>query len=219
MPSTLVHVAFAGLIAAALLGEAYDRRALAVVLAITAAADLDVFVGLVTAVGHRTAFHTLVIPTTAGLVLWYDTTRRDRSTVRERWGHRGVRIAWVSIAAYAFAAIGLDLFTGRVNPLYPIHDQFYRLDGKILLSSQRGFVQTFVDIAPSTGSLPAPEGLGTASQVHVSSGVDPMAGAEPKTVDRIFPVVRSGWQLLVLFGGTAVMIGRFLVPYRLADAA
>lgn len=217
MPSTLVHVAFSGLIAAALLGAAYDRRALAVVLGATVAADLDVFVGLVSSVGHRTAFHTLVIPLVAGLLLWYDTTRRERSAVLDRWGPRGVRVVWVAIAAYAVSAIGLDLFTGRVNPLYPVHDQFYSLDGKLVLSSQRGIVQTFVDLSPAGGSIPAPEALGSASEVHVSSGVDPTPGAEPTAVDRVFPIVRSGWQLLLLLGGTGVMVARFAVPHRLAD--
>ena len=65
MPSTLVHLAFGGMIAAALLGDVFDRRALLVVLAVTAAPDLDSFVALVSVTGHRTVLHTYVTPIAA----------------------------------------------------------------------------------------------------------------------------------------------------------
>lgn len=217
MPSTLVHMAFAGLIAAALLGEVYDGRALAVVLGVTVIADLDAFISLFSDVGHRAALHTLVIPFVAAVAIWFDTRHRKRSLLLGRWGFRGVRIAWVCVVVYAVAAIGLDLFTGRLNPLWPIHDQFYRIDGKLVLSTQRGIVQTFVDLNPATGSVPAPEALGNTTQVHVSSGIDPNAGPEPENVDRVFPIVRTGWQLLLLLGGTGVMLARLVVPWSVND--
>ena len=47
MPSTVVHLALAGLLAAGLLGEWFSRRSLAVVLVVTVLPDLDAFVGLV----------------------------------------------------------------------------------------------------------------------------------------------------------------------------
>ena len=52
MPSTLVHLAFGGMIAAALLGDVFDRRALLVVLVVTAAPDLDSFIALVSEIGR-----------------------------------------------------------------------------------------------------------------------------------------------------------------------
>ena len=43
MPSTLVHMAFGGLIGAALLTSDFDPRAVAVVVAVTAFPDIDAF--------------------------------------------------------------------------------------------------------------------------------------------------------------------------------
>lgn len=212
MPSTVVHLAFAGMIAAALLGTAFDRRALAVVFAVTAFPDLDSFVALVSTVGHRTAFHTLVIPVTLTGLLWIDTRVRDRSLVRSRWGHRGVRIAWVSLTCYAAAGIGLDLFSvGGANPLWPLHDQQYVIDGRIELSSQRGLVQTFIE-SPPDGGAPAPQALGNSSEVTVTTGVNPAPAPDGEPIDRVFPIARAGWQLLLLLVGATVTAARFAVP-------
>jgi inner membrane protein len=203
MPSTLVHVAFAGMLAGVLLGPAFDRRTLAVVLAATAVPDLDSFVSLVSTAGHRTVGHTFLIPAVVALAIGYDTWVRGESVLRNRCGWRGVRTAWVSVLAVAVAGIGLDFIGGGVNPLWPIHDQFYRLNGKVVLSNQRGIVQTFVDVDPETGTA-SPDSFGSSEEVHVSTGVDPNQGSEPENVERIFPIVRSGWQLLLLVVGTSV---------------
>lgn len=214
MPSTIVHLAFAGAIAAALLGEAFDRRALLVVFAVTAFPDLDSFVALVSSVGHRTAFHTLVIPAALAIGLWVDTRRREASAVLARWGPRGVRIAWVSLVCYGAAGIGLDLFSvDGANPLWPLHDQFYEIDGRIELSSQRGLVQTFFESSPD-GGPPAPTSLGSSAEHTVTTGVDPAPAPEGEPVDRVFPIVRAGWQLLLLVVGTVVTAARFVVPYH-----
>jgi len=205
MPSTLVHVAFAGMIAAALLGSYFDRRSVLVVVGVTALADADTFLDLVVDYGHRTAGHTFVLPIVATLLLWLDL-RREESIVRSRWGDRGVRVAGVSILAFALSAIALDLFTGGVNLLWPVHDQLYAIDGKIELSSQRGIVQTFVDLEPGTAGADT-TAMGNASEVHVSTGIVPDEGQ----TERLFPVVRSGWQLLLLVTGTIVTAGRFAI--------
>lgn len=196
------------MIAAGLLGAAFDRRALLVVFAATAFPDLDSFIALVSTAGHRTALHTFVVPLLAGAALWVDTRVRSSSFVRSRWGARGIRIAWIAVLCYALAGIGLDLFSGGANPLWPLHDQLYVIDGKIELSSERGIVQTFIQ-EPSGGGTPSPRALGNSSSVQVTTGVDPAPGS----TDRIFPVVRAGWQLLVLLVGTAVTAARFVVPH------
>ena len=213
MPSTVVHLAFAGMIAAALLGTAFDRRALLAVFAVTAIPDLDSFVALVSTAGHRTALHTLVVPIVLGGLLLVDTRWRDPSLVRGSWGARGVRIAWVAVLCYAVAGIGLDLFSGGANPLWPLHDQLYVIDGKVELSSRRGLVQTFLEWGDGGG--PRPRALGSSEEVTVTTGVDPAPTDDGEPVDRIFPVVRAGWQLLVLLVGTAVTAARFYVPYAL----
>jgi len=223
MPSTVVHVAFAGMIAAALLGAAFDRRSLLVVVGLVAAADLDSFVGLVAVAGHRTVFHTLLLPGAAALALAVDLRFRDRSFLRSRYGARGVRIAWVTVVAFVASAIGLDLFSaGGANPLWPLHDQFYQVDGRIELSDQRGVVQTFVDLDPPDADGSAGDGgvtdgasttaRGSSQEVNVSTGIDPDPDGDAEgDVERLFPIARSGWQLLLLVVGTFVTAARLRV--------
>ncbi|WP_340102063.1 metal-dependent hydrolase [Salinibaculum salinum] len=216
MTGTIVHMAFAGMIAAAFLGEAYDRKALAVVFVVTILPDLDSFIALVSTAGHRTVLHNFVIPAVAGALLWADL-RRDESWLRARWGPRGVRIAWVSVVCYAVAGVGLDMVSGVVNPLYPIHDQFYTVEGKLVVSDQRGIVQTFVETGGESGSVPAPEPQGTSQEVNLSTGVDPDPSGQETDPERIFPIVRAGWQLVVLLAGTAVTLARFRVSHALSE--
>ena len=204
MPSTVVHCAFAGLLAAGLLGDAFDARAVAIVLAATIVPDLDAFAGFVIAGGHRSVLHTLLLPLGAAALLYADTHLREESFVRGRWRARGVRIAWVSIAAVAFAAIGLDLVAGGVNLFYPIRDQFYALSGELLFSNNRGLVQTFVEL----GSGEAEAARGSSEQYRIGSGVDPTRGAEPENVERIFPVAQAGWQLLLIVTSVFVLGAR-----------
>jgi hypothetical protein len=158
MPSTVVHVALAGLVGTALLAEHFDGKAVLVVMAATAFIDLDVFVGLVLPGTHRAAFHTLLLPGLVSAVIWWDLRGREhsllrerswvrsRSRIRSRWGARGVRVSWVSIVAVTLAGIGPDLFFNGVNLFYPVHDQFFDFSGKVLYSNQRGVVQTMIDL-------------------------------------------------------------------------
>jgi hypothetical protein len=176
MPSTVVHVALAGLVGTALLAEYFDGKAILAVMAAVAFIDFDVFVGLVLPGTHRAAFHTLVLPALVGAILWFDLRGRkhpwkqsrswiqsrsgiagqswiterswiaEQSWIRSRWGARGVRISWVSVVAVTVAGIGPDLFFNGANIFYPIHDQFYTFSGEILYSNQRGFVQTLIEV-------------------------------------------------------------------------
>lgn len=209
MPSTLVHLAFGGLLAAALLGADYDRRAVAVVLAATAVPDLDSFAVVLFDGAHRALLHTFLLPALAAALLVVDTRLRGRSLVIDRYGPRGVRVAWVGIVACTLAGIGLDFVTNGVAPLYPFVDQFYAFDGKLELSTTEGLVQTFVE--PAAGSGPAPESVGSTENVTYTTTVDPEAGGgvEGATTERTVPIAWSGWELLVLVTGTAVTLARF----------
>lgn len=211
MPSLLVHFAVSGMIAAALLGDAFDERALLVVFAVTAFPDVDSFIALVSTVGHRAALHNVWIPIGLAVLLYADLEWRDRSFVRERWGPWGVRVAWVSVLCYVLSAIAFDLVTGLVNPFWPVHDQYYAVDGKIELSSQRGLVQTMVELGSDGADQAQTRSYGSSQEVNLSTGVNPAPDSEPETVDHVLPVVRSGWQLVVLLVGTAVTAARFLV--------
>jgi len=202
MPSTLVHVAVGGLVGTALLGAAFDRRALALVLVAAAIPDLDTFVGLVLPGAHRSLLHTLLLPALMTVFLAADL-RRSRSRVRRRLGADGGRVAWAALAALAFGGVFPDLFTNGVNAFYPLHDAFYTIDGKLLLSNQRGVVQTLVDLSP-------PEPAPTTETLHYSTGVDPSPGSEPANVERVFPVFRNGVEFMLVVV-SAVVVGARLV--------
>ncbi|WP_255195437.1 metal-dependent hydrolase [Halorarius litoreus] len=207
MPSTVVHVAFALLIAAGVLGSAYDKRALLVVGAVAIVPDLDVFVSLVVESTHRAAFHTLFLPLAGALAVYYDTRVRDTSWLRGHYGSWGVQVAWASLAGFTFAGIGLDLFTAQgVNVLYPVYDQFVSLDGRAGYSSTQGLFQTFVDVADGGGNAPSVDvgQRGSTREVHVGSGVDPSKGKEPAGVKRTFPIAYRGWHLTLIVAGLLV---------------
>ncbi|WP_435128021.1 metal-dependent hydrolase [Halobaculum sp. D14] len=201
MPSTLVHVAFAGLLAAALLrDDDFTRGAVAAVLVAAAVPDLDAFFSTVVVGAHRSLGHNALLPVAAAAVLLYDTRVREVSVLYARYGARGPAVAWTALAAFAVAGVGLDYVTNGVNLFWPIHDQFYTLNGKLSLSSTRGVVQTFVDLTP--------ERVRTTETLHYSTGVDPTPGAEKRSVERVFPVVWSGWQLLLVAVSAAVLTVR-----------
>lgn len=211
MTSTIVHMAFAGLLAAALLGDAYDRKSVGLIFGLIVLIDLDSFVPLVVSFGHRAVFHNLVIPFVAGAVVLGDIYLREDSYILDRWGQRGCRVAWVAVLCYAVAGVLFDMTDGVVNLLWPIHDQFYALEGSIELSDQRGIVQTFVETGGEEGSsVPTPEAVGTTEEVEITTGIDP---GDPETPDedpeRLFPVIGASWELVVFLTGSAVTLGRF----------
>ncbi|MFC4447967.1 metal-dependent hydrolase [Halorussus aquaticus] len=235
MPSTVVHVALAGLVGTALLAEQFDGKAVAVVMAATALVDFDVFLGFWIPGAHRAAFHTLLVPLFGGVLLWADLRRRDQSLVRSRWGARGVRVAWVSLVAVTFAGIGLDAFFNGVNLFYPVHDRFYTFSGKLFYSTEEGFVQTLVNVdfealveafAPETsagaggeasaggGGSGGSAGSGgggssdpvrTTENTHYSTGIDPKKGSESGTVERLFPIAYTGERALLALTGYSVV--------------
>ncbi|HKL28163.1 MAG TPA: metal-dependent hydrolase [Natrialbaceae archaeon] len=197
MPSTLVHVALAGLLACALLGDAFGTRSLAVVLGATILIDFDVFVGWFVLGAHRAAFHTLLLPLVVGILLYYDVRLRDRPWLVARWGESAPRIAGVTLVTVLVAGIGPDLVTNGANLLYPVHDQFYAFDGRLRFSTQRGVLQTFVEEESAKGSTrtqqyftgadPNPEQTGTSNVTE--------------TTERVFLLVDSGMQLLLVLAG------------------
>lgn len=202
MPSTLVHLALGGLLAAALLREsAFGRRTVGIVLVATVLPDLDSFVSPLLAGAHRSLGHNLLIPIALVGAIAYDARVRERSWLRERWGDAGPHVAWVALAGFAVAGVGLDYVANGVNLFWPIHDQFYTLNGRAGLSNQRGFFQTFVELTPET--------VRTTENLHYATGVDPSPGDEPENVERVFPLVWAGWQLLLVTTSAAVLAVRF----------
>ncbi len=210
MAPTLVNAAIGALLAAALLGAAFDRRAVAIVVAAAVLPDLDAVASLVVPGATNALFHTLWIPLVAGTVLYWDTTLRDGSRLRDRVGWYGVRVAWVALAAFVVAGIGPELF-GRegVNLLYPIHDAYYHVRGRLVLSTQEGLVQTFVALsAEGPGVLPL-QSPGTTDSYAISTWVNPNGRPGLSLgADRELYLVRSGWQAVVVASAVAVLAVR-----------
>lgn len=190
MPSLVVHLGLAALLAAALLSTEFDRRALAIVLVAVCLPELDTFVGLVLEGTHRAALHNVwVVLVPAGALAW-DLRLRERSWLRTRWGDRGVRIAWVSLFALLVAQIALDAFYNGVNLLWPVHDAFIDLSGELIYSSEDGLVQTFIDLEDDNTVR------GTTNDTHYRTGVDP--GDHPV---REFYLINRGELLVVAVAG------------------
>lgn len=205
MAPTLVVAAVGALLAAALLGPAFDRRTVAVVVFAAVAPSLDAVLGLVIEGGTNAALHTLLLPGLAVVALYWDTERRDRSALRERFGWRGVRTAWVAITAYVVAGIGLALFVGSgANLLYPLQDRYYVVSGRLAFSTQEGLTQTYLEFG-SEGLLPL-SSPGTTATHHVESWVNPTPGTGlERGVERRLAIVESGWQAVVVVSGAFVL--------------
>lgn len=222
MPSTVVHVGFALLVAAGLLTDTLDRRLLGLLVAVLVAPELDTAAGLMLPGAHRSLLHTLLLPGLAVGLLYYDTRVRPReaSWLRRRCGPRGVRVAWTLLAVHLFAHLLLDYaHLEGINAFYPVHDSFYRLEGELYISNVDGIVQTFVDVSPSgdgNGVAVDAGATGTTEDTRVANPVDP--GGEPdagggvdgedESVDRRFPIAVQGWQLYL------VAIGLFATAAR-----
>lgn len=206
MPSTLVHVAIGGIVAVALLRDEFGWWSLGVVLVFAAVPDLDAFVGLILPGAHRSLFHSVLFPLVLGGMLIVDA-RRQPSILRERFGAHSPHVAGVGIVALVLGGIGPDLVTNGVNIFYPIHDNFFKVSGELLISDQRGLVQTFVDFSQRDGGGAV---VGSTETVHYSTGVDPSPGAEPETVERMFPLLSSGLELLIVGLSVTLIGGRFL---------
>ncbi len=197
MAPTLVNVAFGVLIGLALLGAAFDRRSIALVALAAALPDLDAVASLVIEGATNALLHSLWLPAAVGVVLYWDTRYRETSWLAGRYGLYGVRVAWVALAAYLVAGVGVDLFRpSGVNLLYPVHDRFYAVVGGLLLSTHDGVVQSFLVFETAPIPLSSP---GTTADHHVATWVNPTPGTGiDRGVEREVRFVETGWQLVVV---------------------
>ena len=211
MAPTLVNAAVGALLAAALLGAAFDRRSVAVVVGAAILPDFDAVASLVVPGATNALFHNAWIPLVFGALLYWDTTRRDASWLRDRAGWYGVRVAWVALAAFVVAGAGPELF-GRegVNLLYPVHDAYYHVRGRLVFSTQDGIVQTFVALsAEGPGILPL-QSPGTTASYAIPTWVNPDGRPGLSLgADRELSLVRNGWQAVVVASAVATLAVRF----------
>ena len=211
MAPTLVNAALGALLAAALLGAAFDRRSVAVVVAAAVAPGADAAASLVVAGATNTLLHTVWLPLAAGGLIYWDTTLRESSRLRERYGWRGVRVSWVALTAFVAAGIAPEAVGDPgANLLYPVDDAYYVIDGLLLFSTQDGVVQTFVSAtAEGPGLLPF-ESLGTTETHAISTWVNPdgrpgLGGGD----ERVLTLVEAGWQAVVVAAAGASLAVRF----------
>jgi len=208
VPSTVVHVAFAGLLGAALLADAFDTRAILFVMGSSALLDLDTLLGIVVPGTHRAALHNVwIVLIPAALLLW-DGVIREESLVRRRWGDAAPRVAWVTLAALLFAHVLFDAFFNGVNLFWPLHDRFYDLSGTLLVTDQRGLVQTFVEL--DAGDVAASTARGTTENTHYRTGFDPTHDEPATGVERIFPIAATGERFVLTVAGFAAVLVRIV---------
>ncbi|WP_137288233.1 metal-dependent hydrolase [Natronorubrum halophilum] len=214
MPSVAVHVALAGLLGTALLGDRFDAKAIFAVVFATACLDLDTLVGLYAPGAHRALFHNLWIVLVPAAFLLWDVTRRDSSFVLERWDAYGYRVIWVTLVTMLFAHVLLDAFYSGANLLWPLQDRFYDLSGKLIVSNQRGVVQTFVEFDSATGAISEPTTLGTTEDTYYSTGFNPTPGEPSSDAERSFPVAETGEQLVLVVASFVTVAFRIVEDRR-----
>lgn len=220
MPSLIPHAGLAVLLAIGLLGQFYSKKFLVVVLVVLAVPELDTVLGLVIDGAHRTLLHTLVLPGLFAIILAWDSTRGN-AWLRKRFGAFGVRLAWVALLVHVLAHVLLDwTHLEGINLLWPLHDQFFKLEGELYLSSSDGLVQTFVEISPDpeTGrqSIDAGGG-GSRTETQVANPVQPGLNSEPDPVDRRFLLVNQGWQLYLVLTGLFAVVAKKLQSNTCSD--
>jgi hypothetical protein len=206
MPSTVVHVGFGLLAAAAILGSGFDRRAASVVAALAVLPDLDTFIGLVAQGAHRAYLHNLVLPLAVVAVVVWDSRRTGY--LGERYGEAAYRLSLVGVVVgWLVAGVLVDSFYNGTNLLFPLHDEFIDLSGHLYLSDQRGVVQTFVSF--DGWNVAAEDTVGTTADTHYYTGVDPGPDA-PEDAERVFPVFDTGTLAVVAVTGYAAAAYRLL---------
>lgn len=220
MAPTLLTAALGALLAAALLGPAFDGRSVAVVVAAALLPTLDAVASLAIPGATNALLHNLWLPLALAGLLHWDTALRERSALRERHGWRGVRVGWVALAGFAVAGVAPDLFGDPgINLLYPFEDAYYVVDGLLLFSTQEGVVQTFVSSSAAGPGLLPFESTGTTETRTIGTWVNP--DGRPGLAfggEREFVVVDAGWQAVVVASAVASLAVR-LRPWERARSS
>jgi hypothetical protein len=211
VPSTLVHISLGLLLAAGVLGDQFTGRRVLIIAGATALPDLDVALEVVFSGAHRAVGHTFVLPALLIIGLIWETRWRQRSILRQRYNDTGVRISFLAVGCMFAAGIVPDLVVGGVNVFYPFHDAFMTVDGRLLYSTDRGWVQTFIESSTSSDATQSRTTQNfefrTVIDAEPTLGADTDSGnaeSEQPQVERIFPVAMTGFRGWLLPLATAV---------------
>lgn len=204
MPSTVIHLSLAFIIACVLIpNDRFTVRSLLVVSIPVIFLDTDAFFYVVEEGLHRALFHNIIIPTVIVLIFFYDMFIRDESYIGERFNNTTATILIAtSYTAVVIAGLSLDFADTGINLFWPIHDQFYTLEGKFVLSSEDGIVQTFSEF--SSG-----ESASTTDSVVYNTPINP---SSPSESDRVYPIAYKSWQLVLMIASVV------LVPMKIIQA-
>lgn len=210
MPPTLVSGALGVLIGVALLGPAFDRRALSVVVGAAVLPDLDAALSLVIHGATNAVLHSIFIPLGVAVVLYWDTVWRHESWLADRTGWYGVRVAWVAVAAYTFAGIGVDLFNVEsVALFYPFSTRYFAIVGQFVISTQHGVIQTYVEVGNGSLQVASP---GTTETYHIATWINPTPSPGiPSGGPRRLRLIDRGWQLVVVIAAIATIPAKTIV--------
>jgi len=127
-------------------------------------------------------------------------------------GTYGHCVAWTTLAALLFAHVLFDAFFNGVNLFWPVHDRFYDLSGSLLITDQRGLVQTFVELNP--GGVAESTARGTTENTHYRTGFDPTRDEPATGVERIFPVAATGERFVLTVAGLTAVLVRIVEDRR-----
>lgn len=204
MPSTVIHLSLAFIIACTLIpNNMFTVKSLLIVSAPVIFLDIDAFFYVVEEGLHRTLFHNVVLPTVIVLIFFYDIFIRDESYTKKRFDKTTATILIAtSYTAVVIAGLGLDFADTGVNLFWPIHDQFYTLEGKFVLSSEKGIVETFSEFGDE-------ESASTTDNVVYNTPINP---SSPSESERVYPIAYKPWQLVLIIASIV------LVPIKIIQA-
>lgn len=204
MPSTVVHVSFALIIACALIpNNRFTIKSLLIVALPVMFLDSDAFFYIVEEGLHRALFHNIIIPSVIVAILLYDISIRDESYIGRKFNSsHAMSLIITSYTAVVIAGLGLDFADTGVNLFWPIHDQFYTLEGKFILSSENGIVQTFSEFGTEKD---------TTDSVVYNTPINPSSSGENSGT---YPIAYKAWQLiLIITSGILVSIKMVRAKY------
>jgi membrane-bound metal-dependent hydrolase YbcI (DUF457 family) len=187
MPSALFHAAIGILIGMAMLGDALDTKALAIIAFAGLLPDVDLLLAVWFPGAHRVYLHNIFVVLFPAALLLVGRRTGHMAWLKTRWPDVET-VLWTAILVVGVAGIGIDAVATGVNPLYPVHDQFYRVQGQVIYSSDRSVQETVTDIRA--------ERIGSTRDVYYASGVPPVSDGTAQQSWRI-PLFGNTLQLLL----------------------